>query len=162
MAIPPCLTIELEGTITPLVVVLDRAIAPVTIARVVELFNAGYYHRTTWHRVLDTVVIGGNPAGHDEGGVPRFIRDEVGDRVAGPQLVLPAHDRDTADGRLAIRVRGNATRYRRDTVLGSIIGFNGVVEHSAMIRVWVGAPREWEEPRKPCHPSKYGIPLLAR
>jgi cyclophilin family peptidyl-prolyl cis-trans isomerase len=158
LAIPPCIAIGLEGAVEPMTVVLDRAVAPLAIARLVELINAGYYNGTTLHHVDEAIAIGGSPAGHDEGGVARFIRDEVGGRASGPQLVLPAHDRDTGDGRLGLRHRDNPSLDRRETVVGLVLGDTLAVE-GATIRVWVGAGERYRNmPSKVCHPSHFGIP----
>jgi hypothetical protein len=93
-AIPPCISFDLEGETLPITVSLFRLASPIAIARVVELINAGYYNRTTLHFVDENVARGGSPAGNDEGGIPRFIRDEGGDGGAstGMHLVLAAHD----------------------------------------------------------------------
>jgi cyclophilin family peptidyl-prolyl cis-trans isomerase len=167
MAIPPCITITVDGQDWP--ILMDRGIAPIAIARLVSAINSGYYNNTVLHRVDENLAIFGNPGAHDEGGLPRFIRDEVGARHDDPHLVLMGHDRDEADGRLAIRYRDNPARFRRETVLGrvlprtpgsadqAVVRFNSVIEGATVTRVWVGAP---EPERRLWCPREVGIPPL--
>jgi hypothetical protein len=135
----------------------------------VSAINNGYYNNTVLHRADENLAIFGNPGAHDEGGLPRFIRDEVGARHDDPHLVLMGHDRDEADGRLAIRYRDNPARFRRETVLGrvlprtpgsadqAVVRFNSVIEGATVTRVWVGAP---EPERRLWCPREVGIPPL--
>ena len=87
-----------------------------------------------------------------------MIRDEVGNRETGPQLVLVGHDRDHADGRLAIRYRENPARHRRETVLGRFIDFKGMSMGVTVSRIWVGAPEPYS--RGVCNPRFFGIPPI--
>ena len=167
MAIPPCITITVDGQDSP--ILLDRGIAPIAIARLVSAINSGYYNGTVLHAADENFAIFGNPGAHDEGGLPRFIRDEVGARHDDPHLVLMGHARDEADGRLAIRYRDNPARFRRETVLGRVLPrtpgsadqaverFNSFVEGATITRVWVGAP---EPERRLWCGREVGIPPL--
>ena len=158
MAIPPCISFKFEGTAEDIPVVLDRLMTPLAIARLVELINGGYYNGTVIHHFDENLGIGGSPASNDEGGLERVIRDEVGNRETGPQLVLVGHDRDHADGRLAIRYRENPARHRRETVLGRFIDFKGMSMGVTVSRIWVGAPEPYS--RGVCNPRFFGIPPI--
>jgi HEAT repeat protein len=158
MAIPPCFSIKFEGAVQDVPVVLDRLVAPVAIARLVELINAGYYNGTVIHDLDENIGVGGSPAANNEGGLERVIRDEVGNLETGPQLVLMGHERDYADGRLGIRSRANPSRFRRETVLGPLLDFPGMSKGDTISRMWVGAPDQYTRPRMPCDPTQFGIP----
>ncbi len=160
MAIPPCISFKFEGAVVDIPLVLDRLAAPLAIARLVELINGGYYNGTAIHFLDESLGVGGSQASNDEGGLERVIRDEVGNRETGPQLVLVGHDRDHSDGRLAIRFRENPARHRRETVLGRFIGLQELSLGAALTRLWVGAPEEFRIPRAVCDPSRFGIPVI--
>jgi len=160
LAIPPCISFKFDGSVVDIPLVLDRLAAPLAIARLVELINGGYYNGTTIHHLDENLGVGGSPAGNDEGGLERVIRDEVGNRETGPQLVLVGHDRDHADGRLMIRFRENPARHRRETVLGRFINLQGLAMGAGLTRLWVGAPPEFTRPRAVCDPGKFGIPVI--
>ena len=160
MAIPPCISFTFEGAVFPIPLVLDRLAAPLAIARLVELINNGYYNGTAIHFLDENMGIGGSPAANDEGGLERVIRDEVGNRETGPQLVLLGHDRDHADGRLAIRFRENPSRHRRETVLGRFINLKGSSMGAVITKLWVGAPPEYTRPRAICDPARFGLPVI--
>jgi cyclophilin family peptidyl-prolyl cis-trans isomerase len=157
MTIPPCISFDVEGEVRPFTVVLDRLTAPIAVARLAELINSGYYNRTTLHYVDENVLRGGNRSANDEGGLPRFIRDEVGGRPSGPHLVLAAHDRDTADGRLMIRHRANLSRYRQETVVGRVVGSKPWPQGTMVTRAWIGAP---EDLKRTVCPPVMGIPPI--
>lgn len=159
-AIPPCISFKFEGTVEDIPLVLDRLTAPLAIARLVELINAGYYNGTVIHHLDENLGIGGSPSGNDEGGLHRVIRDEVGNRESGPQLVLMAHERDHADGRLGIRFRANPARARRETVLGRFVDFRGMAQGVTVSRVWVGSAEPHR--RTICNPKDFGIPAITR
>jgi cyclophilin family peptidyl-prolyl cis-trans isomerase/HEAT repeat protein len=160
VAIPPCISFKFAGTLEDIPLVLDRLTSPLAIARLVELINAGYYNGTVVHRLDENLGITGSPAGNDEGGLNRVIRDEVGNRESGPQLVLMAHERDHADGRLGIRFRANPARVRRETVLGRFVDFKGMTKGVTVSRVWVGAAEPYR--RTICNPKDFGIPEITR
>ncbi len=138
-SIPACITFAQENG-PEWTVYFDRRIAPLAVARLVQLINSNHYSGTVLHRVNDDIAIGGTREGHDEGSLARFIRDEVGVREDGAQFVLLGHDRDTLDGRFAVRDHENPSRYRRETVLGRVFNFEGVMEGTTITKVWVGAP----------------------
>ncbi len=157
MSIPPCFSIKLDNSPADAVLLLDRLVSPVAIARLVDLINAGHYNGTTIHSLDENIGIGGNPSANDEGGLDRVIRDEVGNREAGAQLVLIGHERDYMDGRLGIRLRPNSSRYRRETVLGRFLRLPDPVIGVTISRLWVGAPEEYR--RGPCG-APPGIPSI--
>jgi len=157
-AIPPCISFKFEGTVEDVPVVLDRLTSPLAIARLVELINAGSYNGTVIHSLDENLGIGGSRTGNDEGGLERVIRDEVGNRETGPQLVLMAHERDQADGRLAIRYRDNPARHRRETVLGRFVDFKGMTTGVTISRLWVGSAEAYR--RTICDPTQFGIPPI--
>jgi cyclophilin family peptidyl-prolyl cis-trans isomerase/HEAT repeat protein len=144
MALPPCVTLAVDGA-GDWTVVLDRRRAPLASARFVMLVNSNQLANTTLYRVTDRLVVGGNRNGHDEGGLSRFIRDEVGGEYAGPQLVLLGHERDELDGRFAIRLESNPSRIRQETTLGQVVGFRPVDEGTTVTRATVGAPAALRE-----------------
>jgi HEAT repeat protein len=158
--IPPCISIKFQGAVQDLPVQLDRLVSPVAIARLVHLLANDYYNDTVIHDLDENIGVGGNPAANNEGGLERVIRDEVGNRESGPQLVLVGHERDYADGRLGIRYHANPSRFRRETVLGRFLDFKGLSEGVTISRIWVGAPEEYRERGKPCDPRLVGIPRI--
>lgn len=164
MAIPPCISLRLQGGRHDLPVMLNRIAAPLAVARVVELVNAGYYNNTVIHYLDANLGVGGSPAGNDEGGLERVIRDEVGDPgTRDPQLVLVGHERDYADGRLAIRYRPDPSRFRRETVVGRFLGppldFKGLTKGVTVSRLFVGAPERYRR-NAACDPSRFGLPEI--
>jgi HEAT repeat protein len=142
-ALPPCFSIKFEHSPAEAVLLLDRMVSPLAIARLVDLIHSGYYNGTVMHSLDENIAIGGSPAANDEGGLDRVIRDEVGNRETGQRLVLIGHERDQADGRLGIRFRPNATRYRRETVLGQFLRLPQPAMGGAISSIWVGAPEEY-------------------
>jgi peptidyl-prolyl cis-trans isomerase B (cyclophilin B) len=117
LTLPPCalITLESEGI---LAVVLNRTNAPVAVARFLEAAERGHYTDSLIYRDDDNLTVFGNPAAHDEGGWPRFARDEPGTPVRPLSLTMLSHGPDTADGRLAIRWRVYPELDRRETVIG--------------------------------------------
>lgn len=155
-SIPPCIAINVEGAASDFVVVFDRLMAPIAIARTMELL--GTWSASTFHHATDAIAVGGNPAGHDEGGVDRFIRDEVGSQYPGVDLVLLAHERDAADGRFALRFVDNPSRFRRETVLGRVLRAEPVMPGVSVTRVTTDVPEEFR--RSVCSPQLRGIPIV--
>ncbi|GMV20161.1 MAG: hypothetical protein AMXMBFR57_01100 [Acidimicrobiia bacterium] len=144
-SLPPCVTLDLEGA-GDWTIVLDRQRAPLASARFVMLVNGNQLANTTLYRVLDRLAVGGNRVGHDEGGLSRFIRDEVGGEYTGPHLALLGHDRDELDGRFAVRLDPNRSRSRQETTLGRVIGFTPVDEGTTVIRAYASFPpsaKQW-------------------
>lgn len=155
-AIPACIAIHVENARREFVVVFDRLVAPIAIARTMELL--GTWQGTPFHRVNENIAIGGNIAGHDEGGITRFIRDEVGSERTAPQLVLVAHERDTADGRLGLRFVDNPSQYRRETVLGRVLQSEPVMPGATITRATTEVPEEYRQ--SICAPNTRGIPAV--
>lgn len=159
MTIQPCFSVKFEDNPVDAVVLLDRLVSPLAIARLTDLINAGYYNDTVVHFLDENIGVGGSPAANDEGGLDRVIRDEVGSRDVGAQLVLMGHERDQADGRLGIRLRPNPARYRRETVLGRFLNLSSVAAGVTISRIWVGAPEVYR--RRECGRG-VGIPSVTR
>lgn len=159
-AIPPCISIKFQGAVQDLPVQLDRLVSPVAIARLVYLLANDYYDNTVIHDLDENIGVGGNPAANNEGGLDRVIRDEVGNRESGPQLVLIGHERDYADGRLGIRYHGNPSRFRRETILGRILDFKGLTRGVTISHISVGAPEEYKQRGRECDPRRVGIPAV--
>ncbi len=155
-SIPPCISLHVEGAMREFVVVFDRLVAPIAIARVVAML--GNWQGTTLHRVNENIAIGGNIAGHDEGGIARFIRDEVGANLSGAQLVLVAHERDTADGRLGLRFVDNPSQLRRETVLGRVLHAEPVMPGAKITKATLEVPEEYR--LGICSPRNRGIPVV--
>lgn len=155
-SIPPCISLQVEGATREFVVVFDRLLAPIAIARVMGML--GTWQGTTLHRVNENIAIGGSIAGHDEGGIPRFIRDEVGANLSGAQLVLVAHERDTADGRLGLRFVDNPSQLRRETVLGRVLHAEPVMPGARITKATTEVPEEYR--RTVCAPNLRGIPIV--
>jgi len=80
-------------------------VAPVTVARFVELARGGYYDGLTFHRIVPNFVVqGGSPHANEySSGVPRFMRDELGTapHVRGA-VGISTRGRDTGDGQIFI------------------------------------------------------------
>lgn len=155
-SIPPCITLHVEGAQREFVVVFDRLAAPIAIARVIGMLGA--WSGTTFHRINESLAVGGNIAGHDEGGIQRFIRDEVGAGVPAPQLVLVAHERDAADGRLGLRLVENPSQFRRETVLGRLLHVEPIIAGARITRATTEVPEEYR--RTLCAPNLRGIPTV--
>lgn len=102
---------------------LLTGVAPVTIARFVELAARGYYNGLTFHRVLPNVMVqGGSPGANDYMGTARYLRDE-----RGPQAVhvrgavgMLTHGADEGDGQLIIDLVDLPRFDRRHTVFAYV------------------------------------------
>jgi cyclophilin family peptidyl-prolyl cis-trans isomerase len=115
--LPPCVLVSLEGE-ESITILLNRNEAPVAVARFLESAESGYYANSMFYRDDENLTVFGNRAANDEGGWTRFARDEPGTRVRWMSVTMLNHGPDTADGRLAIRWRGNPELDRRETVIG--------------------------------------------
>ncbi|HPG25985.1 MAG: peptidylprolyl isomerase [Spirochaetaceae bacterium] len=80
----PVLRLEIDGSAGPghIDIELMPELAPVTVARIIELASAGYYDGTTFHRVIpDFMIQGGDPRSRD--------RDPTNDGLGGHDEQLP-------------------------------------------------------------------------
>ena len=119
--LPPCAVVFLESA-SFMVIILNRTIAPVAVARFLEAAERDHYVNSLIYREDDNLTVFGNPAENDEGGWPRFARDEPGARIGTMSLTLMNHGPDTADGRLAIRWHSNPEQTRTETLIGRAYG----------------------------------------
>jgi len=137
------------------VVVLNRTIAPVAVARFLNA--APYYRNSTIFHDDDNVTVFGNPAENDEGGWPRFARDEPGARIGRLSLTMLNHGPDTADGRLAIRWHANPELDRRETLIGRVGGSIDAIELGRQIKtIEPGGEAKLAPagPTDPCYPRR--------
>jgi len=114
-------TIELETGFVK--VGLLTSVAPVTVARFVELVNRGYYNGLTFHRVVPNFIAQfGSPGANDFMGVSRYIRDEVGPNANHRYgaICMSTRGGDTGDGQFFIDL-ADLPRFDRDyTVFGYV------------------------------------------
>ncbi|MBI4477336.1 MAG: peptidylprolyl isomerase, partial [Acidobacteria bacterium] len=96
--------------------------APVTVARVVRLARAGYYHGLTFHRVVPNFVIQGGSRGANEYvGDARYLRDEVGRLTHARGTVgISTRGRDTGDAQLFINLADNPRLDHQYTVFAEV------------------------------------------
>ena len=113
---PPCVVVSLEGE-EVITIVLNRRLAPVAVARFLAE-GASSYVNAMFYRDDENLTVFGHRFAHDEGGWPRFARDEAGTTVRYMTITMLNHGPDTGDGRIAIRWRSNPELDRRETVIG--------------------------------------------
>jgi HEAT repeat protein len=119
LAMPTCVIISsTEGV--PLLLVLNRGGAPITVARFLEAASADHFDGLTLHRVSESVAVYGSSGAHDEGGWARFARDEPGATVRPMSITVLGHDQDALDGRLAVHLVEEHGLMRRATVLAGV------------------------------------------
>ncbi len=79
--------------------------APVTVARIVQLIQSGFYNGLIFHRVVpDFVIQGGDPQGNGTGGSGQHLKAEFNQRkhVEGTVAMARAQDPDSADSQFYI------------------------------------------------------------
>jgi len=163
-ALPPCVLINLEGEAS-LAIVLNRNSAPVAVARFLEEVARGYYTNSMIYRHDENLTVFGNPAANDEGGWPRFSRDEPGTSIEPMSLTMLNHGPDTGDGRLAIRWHANPELDRRETLIGRAfeprlparsVGLDALQLGKTVQKIVVGGEGRLERtgPRDPCYPFR--------
>jgi HEAT repeat protein len=119
LQLPTCVIIRnTEGPY--LLLILNRGGAPITVARFLEAASADYFDGLTLHRLNENVAVYGSPGAHDEGGWPRFARDEPGATVRPMTMTILGHDQDALDGRLAVHLVEELGLTRRATVLARV------------------------------------------
>jgi cyclophilin family peptidyl-prolyl cis-trans isomerase len=109
---------------------LDGDLAPMTVARVLQLVRRRYYDGLTFHRVVPNFVVqGGSPGMNEYVGDGPFMRDEVSlahhDRYT---VGTSTRGRDTGDAQFFINLVDN---YRLDhdyTVFGKVVTGVNVVD----------------------------------
>lgn len=98
--------------------------APLTVARIAELINKGFYNGLTFHRVVPGFVIqGGDPTATGTGGSGQKLKAEFNNRrhVEGTVAMARAQDPDSADSQFYIAL-GTLTRLDHNyTVFGQVI-----------------------------------------
>jgi cyclophilin family peptidyl-prolyl cis-trans isomerase/Zn-dependent M28 family amino/carboxypeptidase len=119
--LPQMAVIELEeGTVT---ITLLTDVAPVTVARFVQLVNRGYYAGLTFHRVVPNFVVqGGSPGANEYAGTSRYMRDEVGPQGVHVRGAVGISTRggDTGDGQIFIDLVDLPRLDRDYTVFGYV------------------------------------------
>lgn len=102
-ALPQSAQIDLDDGVVQLKLLTD--VAPVTVARFVELADRGYYNSLTFHRVVPNFFVqGGSPGANDYAGTSRFMRDEVGPQAVHVRGAVGMMTRgsDTGNGQIFI------------------------------------------------------------
>ncbi len=97
-------------------------VAPVTVARFVELAKKGFYRNTIFHRVVPNFVIqGGDPRGDGYGGPGFLIRDEVSPtRHSRGTVGLATAGKDTGGSQFFINLSPNPHLDGRYTVFAEV------------------------------------------
>ncbi len=101
--LPSEAVIQLESGSVTLRLLLD--VAPVTVARFVELAAQGFYKDRTFHRIVPNFVVqGGSPGANEYVGATRYMRDEVGPQGVNVRGAVGISSRggDTGDGQIFI------------------------------------------------------------
>lgn len=115
--LPPCVMVNLEDD-GVIVVLLNRGVAPIAVARFLEAAARGDYNDSLIYHLDENVSLFGSPFDNDEGGWSRFARDEPSTEVLPLSLTLAHEGPDTADGRLSFRWHGSPQLAREETVIG--------------------------------------------
>jgi cyclophilin family peptidyl-prolyl cis-trans isomerase len=106
--------------------------APITVARIIELTNEGFYDGLTFHRVVPGFVIqGGDPAGDGTGGSGKKLKAEFSklQHVKGSvAMARAAGDVDSADSQFYIALNTLPHLDGSYTVFGQVIEGLDIVE----------------------------------
>jgi cyclophilin family peptidyl-prolyl cis-trans isomerase/HEAT repeat protein len=96
-------------------------VAPLTIARFVQLARAGYYNGSTFHRVVPNFVVqGGSPGANEYSGDRLYMRDEISNVSNTRGTVgLSTRGRDTGDAQVFINLVDNPRLDFEYTVFGT-------------------------------------------
>jgi cyclophilin family peptidyl-prolyl cis-trans isomerase/HEAT repeat protein len=133
---PPAGTTRVRVTMSPATgggtfdILLDADLAPMTVARILELIRNTYYDGLTFHRVLANFVLqGGSPGMNEYVGDGPFLRDELSlVHHARGTLGISTRGRDTGDAQWFINMVDN---YRLDhdyTVFATVVAGMDVVD----------------------------------
>ena len=98
--------------------------APMTVKRMVELINSGFYNGLTFHRVVPGFVVqGGDPQGNGTGGSGQHMKAEFNARrhIDGAVAMARAGDPDSADSQFYITLGVQPHLDRQYTVFGQVI-----------------------------------------
>lgn len=99
--------------------------APITVARIVELTNEGFYDGLTFHRVIPGFVVqGGDPDGDGTGGTGKKLQAEFSDlqHVKGTvAMARAAGDENSADSQFYIALNTLPHLDGSYTVFGQVI-----------------------------------------
>jgi cyclophilin family peptidyl-prolyl cis-trans isomerase/HEAT repeat protein len=100
---------------------LLNGVAPLTVARFVQLARAGYYNGLTFHRVVPNFVIqGGSPDANEYSGDGLYMRDEISNVSNRRGTVgLSTRGRDTGDAQFFINLVDNPRLDFEYTVFGT-------------------------------------------
>jgi cyclophilin family peptidyl-prolyl cis-trans isomerase len=128
--------IRLRVTLAPssgggsFVVRLRGDVAPVMAARILALARAGYYNRTSWHRVEpDFVIQGGGPGANEYVGYSQFLRDELGTVPHARGTVgMSTRGHDTGDAQWFVNLKDNLRLGRDYTVFAEVVEGMDVVD----------------------------------
>jgi peptidyl-prolyl cis-trans isomerase B (cyclophilin B) len=157
----PILTLEIttgadagNGTIS---IELMPELAPVTVARVVDLAKDGYYDGTTFHRVIpDFMIQGGDPNSRDRdpdndgNGNPELrIRDEFGDApfIRGVVGMGNKGRQNSTGGQFFIMQADNRSLDGRYTVIGRVV--SGIEIVDAITTVSIDRVGRWGPKDRP-------------
>lgn len=113
--------------------------APVTVARIKELVNSGFYNGIIFHRVIDNFMIqGGDPTGTGTGGSGKKIPDEFtgGLKHNKEGMVAMAHSAapDSQDSQFYITLAPQPHLDNQYTVFGEIISGMDVVKKIGKVK----------------------------
>jgi cyclophilin family peptidyl-prolyl cis-trans isomerase/HEAT repeat protein len=102
-------------------ITLRGDVAPLTVARFVQLAAAGYYNGLTFHRVVPNFVVqGGSPGANEYSGDSLYMRDEISNlsNVRGA-VGLSTRGRDTGDAQFFVNLVDNPRLDFEYTVFGT-------------------------------------------
>ena len=161
--LPPCAIMYLDQD-DPLVIVFNRKVAPLAVARFLQGAITGYAG-SVFYRSDENLTVFGSGLSNDESGSmnsTRFARDEPGTTVRYMSVTMLNHGPDTADGRFAIRWHENPELDRRETVIGQAVIPDGSptmrsIGYGKPIRkIVAGAEGRLAPtgPKDPCYPLK--------
>lgn len=97
--------------------------APMTVKRIIELINKGFYNGLIFHRVLPGFVVqGGDPLGNGTGGSGVKLKAEFNNRrhVEGAVAMARAGDPDSADSQFYFSLGIHPHLDRNYTVFGQV------------------------------------------
>jgi cyclophilin family peptidyl-prolyl cis-trans isomerase len=104
--------------------------APLTVNRMVELIQKGFYNGLSFHRVVPGFVVqGGDPQGTGMGGSGTHLKAEFNSRhhVEGTVAMARAQDPDSADSQFYICLAPQPSLDNKYTVFGQVIDGMDVV-----------------------------------
>ena len=109
-------------------ITLRPDVAPLTVARFVQLARAGYYNGLTFHRIVPNFVVqGGSPDANEYSGDSLYLRDEISDvsNLRGT-VGLSTRGRDTGDAQFYVNLVDNPRLDFEYTVFGAAAPLDAV------------------------------------